>query len=179
MEGNDIFDTSSILFGIISDMIYIAEQYNPTEITSIKDNIKKEKAFYSENKSNFIKDNAIYTHDTSAGEKVGFIIIDNLRMTCYGNSAIIVNAWDKVTIGGTGDQKYFIRECVCGTINSVSYAISDETYGTLYMGQKNNNGNNLCYINPIAQGDVVVTITYNLGYLHETVIAHTVTLHVQ
>ncbi len=126
-----------------------------------------------------IKDNAIYTHDTSAGEKVGFIIIDNLRMTCYGNSAIIVNAWDKVTIGGTGDQKYFIRECVCGTINSVSYVISDETYGTLYMGQKNNNGNNICYINPITPGDVVVTITYNLGYLHETVVAHTVTLHIQ
>ena len=126
-----------------------------------------------------IKDNAIYTHDTSAGEKVGFIIIDNLRMTCYENSAIIVNAWDTVEIGGTGDHKYFIRECVGGTINSVSYAISDETYGTLYMGQKNNNGNNLCYINPIAQGDVVVTITYNLGYLHETVVIHTVTLHVK
>ena len=63
MEGDDIFDRRILLCGIISDMIYIAEQYNPTEITSIKDNIKKEKAFYSENKSNFIKDNAIFRTD--------------------------------------------------------------------------------------------------------------------
>lgn len=125
-----------------------------------------------------IRDNAIYTHDTNEGEKVGFIIIDNLRITCYGYSACISNAWDKVQIGGTGDNKYFIRENITGIINSVSYAISDDTYGRLYIGQKNNNGNNLCYIEGLVPGDVVVTITYNVGYLHQQVVIQTITLHV-
>lgn len=125
-----------------------------------------------------IRDNAIYTHDTPNGEKVGFIIIDNLRIVSYTPSAGIINAWDKVLIGGTGDNKYFIREVVCGTIISASYSCSDTNIARLYTGQKNNNGNDLCYIEGLVPGNIVVTITYVLGYNHQTVVIQTVTLKV-
>lgn len=123
-----------------------------------------------------IHDNAIYTFNTDEGEKIGFVIIDNLRITTYGASACLTNAWDKVTINPPAADRYFIRENVCGTLLNVSYRCSDTSKATLSLETKQ--GNQLCYINGIAEGDIVVTITYTLGHLHQIVTIQTVTLHV-
>ena len=64
MIGNDdSFEKRAILFGIISDMINIAETYQPKEVSQIKDIMLHKKTSDIPNECNVIQDNIIIRTD--------------------------------------------------------------------------------------------------------------------
>ncbi len=124
-----------------------------------------------------IYDDGIYEHDRDGAPFEGFAIIDNFFLTNHERSGCVTNSWTTVKIGATGNDRYFVRENFCGSVHSVSYSSSDTSVATVYTEAKQ--GNLLCYIEGLAPGDIVITITYKLGYDRKVVVVQTKTLTVE
>lgn len=166
LDGKKDFTVEDIGNGWWHIECYISSMVSPADTPAASSNIG----------GIVLYDDAIYTHDVEEGVKVGFIIVDNLRITNYSTSAAISNSWTKVTIGATDKDRYFIRENTCGFKHSATHVCSDTTKARLYYEVKY--GVNLCYIEGLEEGEIVVTITYVLGHEHKTVQVETVTLTV-
>ena len=129
-----------------------------------------------------IVDGSIFTYDTEAGPKKGFIVIDNLRLIVSSPKGAVTNNWTSVKINPIVDptatpkvdDRYYIRENYCGYLHSASYEIQkisgDEgvTVAQLYWSTEKT-GYNLTYIEGLNPGEIKVKFTYVLGYKHTVV----------
>ena len=136
-----------------------------------------------------INDPNIYTYTYEGVETRGFFVVDNLRLVITTPKAAITNNWTAVkinpivdpTANPKVDDRYYIRENYIGYLHDATYTLNklDENVDARIYFSTEKNGNKLTYIEGLEPGQITVTITYVLGYTHQTVTISTATLTVE